>query len=93
MNEGSSVFGAPSDGMEAVFSCCCFGGKKAENGFGASFNEGVTLLVGDDTEGIRSDELVFWASAGLKGKGGCVAGCFDCGKNWKGAVGGFDSWT
>lgn len=91
LNEGSSVFGAPSDNIEAVFGCCCFDGKKAGNGFGALLSEGVTLLVGGNTEGARSDELVIWASAGLKEKGGCMTGCFDCGENSKGAVNGFDS--
>lgn len=91
LNEGSSVFGLPCGGIEGGLDCGCSKGKKVENGFGALLDKGVDLSVGGNTEGTRSDELVVWASAGLKEKAGCVAGCFDNGKNWKGAVGGFDS--
>lgn len=91
LNDGRSVFGLPLNGVEGGFDCCCSDGKKAENEFGGLLNEGVGLSVGGNTVGARSNELVFWASAGLKEIGGCVAGCFDGGKNWKGVVDGFDS--
>lgn len=91
LNDGRSVFGLPLDGVEGGLDCCCCDGKKAENDFGGLLNEGVGLSVGGNTGGARSNELVFWASAGLKEKGGCVAGCLNGGKNWKGAVDGFDS--
>lgn len=91
LDDGSSIFGIPCGGIEVGLDCCCSNGKKAGNGFGALLDKGVGLAVGGNTEGARSNELVFWASAGLKEKGDCVAGCLDGGKNWKGAVGGFDS--
>lgn len=89
---GISVFGAPSGSIKIMFGCCCFDGKKAENGFGESANEGVTLLAGGETEGACPDEFVCSDSAGLRG-GGCVGDWFGCGKAWKGVVGGFDSPT
>ena len=75
--------------IELVVDCCCFGGKKAENGFGALVNEGAMPLVGADIEGGCSDELISGSSGGVEEKGNDGGGCFDCGKNWKGAVGGF----